>query len=539
MKIKIFFILLLVTFLFYTPTLFAEYHSLCCDSLYTTTEQTDSCCLEVTLHNPECNSPIIEFYQWDSSTGEFNLVYSVTSNAPSSVTYTFCPMNRDGFIKYRIRVAQSGQPNQPECNLGDDAFVEGWTQFTDSIDVSSCCNCPSNVSDWLTLNVEKDETSCPDGCKVTPVLNIPDTITCYKYYALATSPNFNLGPIKPISQISTEWECVGYGETIEYDVALLQSNDVDVENEWNNLCTIEKVSDMCISDDPQPCKPDCENSDWLMPPKTLNVDLGNGCIIFINYTYRRACPPINWQDIQILKIYSSNCSNWSFKDIYQKAIYNVIKTNTMGFNPLRGDTLCYSIWRVIGAACQKYTTYQDTTGLIHYELDNCGDSLCCLQRMKVCRLSNGEVTIETIGDVYATQQDSNCYVVPDSSLIIPPLLPEGTCFATCDWIHFNELNTLSGKISLNERNSNNSVTCKLLQKGDKLAFVVSCTENDNCNVKINVFDVYGNLVVEKEDKLSSKTKVFNINSIIKHEGIYLYNIYIDDKLIKRGKFIIK
>jgi hypothetical protein len=528
------FILVLVIFIYviFPSSVFSE---VCCDSLYITVGQTDSCCIEVTLHNPRCNNAVVKFLQWNSATNAFELQYSVGVQQGASVAYIFCPMNKDSFIKYRLQVVQSWNQNHPMCT-DNPIFMEDYNQFTDSVDVSSCCVCPTNVGDWLTLIVEKDETNCPDGCKVTPILDIPDSITCYKYYSLATSPNFDFTPIKPISQLSSEWKCIGYGETIEFDIALLQSNNVDVENEWDNLCTIEKVSGMCVSDDPQPCKPDCEESNWMMPPETLQVALDNGCSIDIIYTWRRACVPISRQEIQILKILSYNCFGKTFKEIYQKAIYNVIKVNKMGFKPMTGDTNCYDTWRVVGAACSKYLTVQDTAGLFHFELVRCDDSVCCSQKIKVCRLENDEVTITPIGDIISNL-DSNCYVMPDSLLTIPPLFPDNICFATCDWIRFGEQNYISGKMSIHLNNKKQKLMCKFVNNRNKLGFIIMCGSDDDCKITIQIFDIYGRQIKEINNRNMNKSKFIDINSLIKQKGVYLYTVHIDKKLIERGKFI--
>lgn len=229
---------------------------LCCDSLSITTAMTDSCCLSVTLNNPYCYDPLIQFLQWNSSSNSYEVVYQV-NNAGTSTTFVYCPMNDDDFIKFRVQVFQDENSPLPHCNLGNDQFVEGWTQFSDSINVSYCCGCPTNVNSWLTLVIEKDEDNCPGGCKVTPVLNIPDSITCYRYYSVAIG-NGDFSAIKPLSQLSAEWVCIDYNETVEYFIALLHRDDIDVDEEYYNLCRLEKVSEPC---DSCPCPPNVIN--WL------------------------------------------------------------------------------------------------------------------------------------------------------------------------------------------------------------------------------------------------------------------------------------
>ena len=592
--------------------------NLCCDYLYVTTEQTDSCCIAVTLHNPECITPLVKFYQWNSATGEYEVVESVTVNKGETSTHVYCPMNRDSYIKYRLRVVQSNNPDLPMCPgiNGVDEFVEGRTQFSDSIDVTSCCVCPQNVDDWLTLVVEKDEENCPNGCKVTPILNIPDSITCYKYYSVATSPNFDLSPIRPLSQLSTEWKCVGYDETIEYDIALLQSNDVDVESEWYNLCTIEKTSEPCdscpcppsasdwlhvvveknnacpdgcqvamqlnipeeyscyqyyqllrpdntmlpiknIDNDPienqtfcmdenttgnikvalmkypmanwdsacviihpvtcdsnttnldslsRPCNPDCPDSTW--ENANIEITLPSGCKVRVYYRFRIACNPLNYQDIQILRIEMiMNCNGIGYRQIFKETFIKLIEINQMGFNPLPGDTLCYDTWRLVNATCKMFVETIDTSGFIRWAVVDCYDTPCCLQRFRVCRFGQFIVSVTALGTTISPDDSSYCYAVPDSELTIPPLLPPFTCFADCDSMQIDYTPAKQNKIRLQNMYDKKY---HLYFEGDLL--IMDCYNNTQCNYKLEIIDLMGKTLYEKQVINTGKRNIIDLRN---------------------------
>ncbi|TAL69563.1 MAG: hypothetical protein EPN82_06950 [Bacteroidetes bacterium] len=251
----IFITLIGLTFFFNVSS---SYSLTCCYHITVTTEIVDSCCVKIDVYNPYCNTspetrPLIHFTQYNSKTRTYEVQESVHCPKESTVTYTLCPINNETEVNYRILI------DDPECA---GPYVEGYTMRTGTVDLSFCCDCPENRNDWLSVLVEKDH-SCPNaGCKVTLDLDIPDSITCFRYYIVDDIYGVDTPVLSiendPISEYSF---CLNAGQSGYMNVVLLQHPDQYIMDG----CILEKFveCDTTTSGDTvaMPCTPDCEDDE--------------------------------------------------------------------------------------------------------------------------------------------------------------------------------------------------------------------------------------------------------------------------------------
>jgi len=155
----------------------------------------------------------------------------------------------------------------------------------------------------------------------------------------------------------------------------------------------------------QPCKPDCTNSDWAMPPQGYLITLPGGCQVNVIFTTRLACGTLN--DMQILAIdqvapYHASCVSYAAmntKDFLAIITKEMLEANPMGFPPPPptppATTSCNSNWRVVQGSCwQKSMHYQYEPTLEELPLwQPCQGANCCLKRYTVCVDGCGNRTV--------------------------------------------------------------------------------------------------------------------------------------------------
>ncbi|OGU12559.1 MAG: hypothetical protein A2X61_06675 [Ignavibacteria bacterium GWB2_35_12] len=260
---------------------FQEWLENCCDSIEVTAQKVDSiCCVNISVYNPYCYapSPRIVFQQYNTETGIYVKEDSLMCPYSDTVKYTMCPSNGNKFVMYKVLIDDSLHPGTPNCDPS--YYVEGKTMYTNTIDLSSCCECDSALLDgWLTVDVVNDDTCTNGGCLVSVHLDIDSNITCYKYYVLKD----NRGDTTPPLEVETEYlYCLDKGEFGTIKVYLLQDS---LEN-LDSACVITKG---VACDTIECCPPN--HDEWL----TVNVIKDpscpdSGCSVFMEWTNRDSIP---------------------------------------------------------------------------------------------------------------------------------------------------------------------------------------------------------------------------------------------------------
>jgi hypothetical protein len=257
----------------------------CCDSIQVTSHKIDStCCVNISVYNPYCwdPAPDIIFQQFNTLTHTFLTVPNGTINCPmgQTVNYTMCPTNGDYFVIWRVKISKKDSSAIPNCGT---SFFEGKTMYTDTVDLSSCCKCDPN---WLIVTVVKDSSCQDSGCKVRFILNIPDSITCYKYFVVENNQGTKDLPPKVLDSLPQYSLCLNKGDYGTVKLYLLQN----IGEIPDSACIIPKgvACDTATIN----CCPSNHN-DWLttIVVKDPTCPDSNGCRVFMNWTNLDSIPP--------------------------------------------------------------------------------------------------------------------------------------------------------------------------------------------------------------------------------------------------------
>lgn len=545
-SIVFFFVLLAPMILAVTQKTFAQKGGdvpldYCCAYITVTTQITNDCCVEITVSNPYCDSVIIYFDKLNPGSGNYETKHIAPSGAGSVVTYKMCPENRESPLRYRVRISRY-ERYEPACH---GAWVEGRTQFSGEVDLTQCCNCPENpVSDWFILTVERDP-SCPDSsCKVKHHLNIPDSITCYKYYEYYGSGGYHSGQITP-GFISDLDFCIPFGQTATASIHLKRSETDDTP------CYLV-ASARCDTLTPEPplkepCTPDCPETPFNNFGTLENYSIPGcpGCSVKVNYTWRRACP-IGFQDLQILNIQllSPECNNCPIEEIYKQALLRIIWNNEMGFDPKTNDT-CSTIWRIVQGGCWVNWIYIISDFSSPYLAitvwEPCDSTECCLQPMTVCRYEWGIKIIP--GEMY--NQVDTCTMWKIHPVFGNPI----PCKPHCEWLMdlggdyvFEPRTILPGQPETERLDKITISDFKDIYgfraSNTNSEFVVFVRAPESSDMTVEISDLLGNTLISSTYQISrgETHKTIDISKL--RTGVYTFSVSIKGKKLWTGKFSV-
>jgi len=160
-----------------------------------------------------------------------------------------------------------------------------------TVSLLSCCDCPENSSDWLTLEVEWESSDCGDEmCKVTPVLTIPEGITCFTYYELTyitSEGEYGLVEQSPINN-GFESICVPKGTTVEFEIAIFPGYE-----HFSPICWLKATTEPCEKPKPEDCYPNfdedgCRDTSWMQRVERIGIPGFPNCPLTYTY-YSRVC----------------------------------------------------------------------------------------------------------------------------------------------------------------------------------------------------------------------------------------------------------
>jgi len=529
-----------------------------CDDIKLSYRHISDCCIEITLTPPPIgpipvlvrqknkNGKLDGPYIWDGGTGypgvPFNpetmvkvpwalsangyLVYPKTHGIMYPTEYykdTLCVLPGEDQIHYLVSVYYG---------LGACPVFENTIQMPNA---ENCCPCPENPSDWLTLKIEYEADECGEEmCKVTPVLTIPEDITCFGFYYLTLTSSE--GEYHFEGNISDGFPsiCVAKGTTVKAEFALYNT-----EHYSPRTCYLEVTSEPCEEPLPEPCTPDCFDDKWVIAKPVTMLIPGTRCTVTITYAHRFACGV--YQDLQILKIEftAGICESYPIDTLYKHAVGGIIANSweLMGFLPrYPGD--CFTQWRVANAGCWSgeiigFYVYPD--GYTRkYRWTPCefdDDPMpCCWQSFVVCRLVNGKVNIIPGGSynpvVWCEDNGEPVQHIP--------------CRPACAWAgavngEFEPIFSGPGgqKISIASE-----LGCNINVNFAENLLGISIESETVATATLDIYTTDGTRVATRTFELSKGLNVYNYSTLNYISGAYIYSITINDNLVFDGQFVI-
>ena len=316
--------------------------------------------------------------------------------------------------------------------------------------------------------------------------------------------------------------CLGNNTSSQFSLFLFKGNTI----EWDSACVISKpvVCDSTVFDpeDTTYCKPDCPDSNWKAD-RWLPLTLPNGCQVKVHFTFRTACAPFFYQDLQIIGIMIiDNCVGMTDKQVYQETLKELVKQDPMGFDPKYNTVGCSDIWRVINASCWKTDlVFNPATGQFSYVQHKCDSSECCVQKYRVCRDSTNNVTMTPLGSPLIPTT-INCISIAPPVVADPNDPYQFICHTSCDWLALEYYPYVPPEENQPSGFDNNSIQ--------------SIRTENNSNIKIEIYNLYGILL--GSDSVPNSTNLNNVNpaTFINSNGLYLYKTYKNGILINAGKF---
>lgn len=506
----------------------------------------DNCCLQVTITNNNdglhgCSDYPVFIQQWNAD-GSSSVVAQTTLNQGESYSYCIPLLPEMSSIEW----------NAYWGDVGEYYYYQN-TQTKKTVDMSSCCSCPEGRDNWLTFDVQYNDPDCgPGQCKVTPVVTIPDDVTCFTHYAGLESGDSDFSSVIPVGT-DLPYYCVSKGETIDYTVALLKdqnSNPMDYYLYGADFCVIEGVvSPECDKPESVPCVPDCP-SDEFAPPitNTFLVDQAcPGCSVTVTYTFRTACPE-QFQDLQILEIEwpdGSACDNCFIEDIFESVAAGIIALSNeapMNFEPENVPD-CSQQWRIAHAGCwgKEHLYYISNGNGILQEVVNwhacpcdAGDCGCCYQKLEVCRTAYRTVDITPIGSPYNQGVCTDSIVGDDGQSF--------ECIPSCSWA-----GQIDGEYGPIEDGIGTGGSGKLASDYGRLLHKIKYTHiNDILEIslhtanastaKIKIYDLAGNFIESKTYSVSTGMNYLRLNTSTYNSGTYIYTLTIDGNELNSDKF---
>ena len=388
---------------------------------------------------------------------------------------------------------------------------------------------------WLNVEVYKNSAYCgPYFCNV--VLSLNNVPECYTWCKI-TDGSGALIYQGTTANLYIDNICISKGFEKEYSL-LLYEGENDPEP-----CLVKGIAYCAASTPIEPCKPDCPNDEFVMPPFYYQASLNGcpNCDMIATYTYRKACG--KWQDLQILGIEikcasGTDRSSCSDEEVYRQAIAGIINDNVMGFEPFYANDPCSKIYRVVSASCwaswEAILIHPETGEHINVEVIEPCESDCCMRKMEVCRGANG-VTITDLGSLI---NQPSCWGITKNAL-------NGTtipCEGTCDWLE-NITDYVGRKSILNEGFFNethsinkNSIYVKLNVQNTETSWTLWIDETNGKELSIVISNISGKVVKSENHELTSGLQSYNIDKSELPTGTYVFNILIDGSPVKTGKF---
>lgn len=410
--------------------------------------------------------------------------------------------------------------------------------------------CSEDFENWLTITADENSLECDeDECLVTLDFEIPEEFGCFTHLSFETTLNGEiLDPNTMIIDASTfdlsnYTKCIEKGKTYEVTIKLYKGIE-DTEP-----CIITKSTYCTIADLHPPCIPDCPLVPWeRQPDLQFTTTTCPECEINITYYSREACDKY---DIQITGIEKHNtnpnnpnaCNLCDEVDTYREAVQAIINENYMKFPfPKLFSEPCLSTFRVSKSSCWEVWDMSqhgpNEEVVIKWVITIPCNSDCCLREVEICKLPNGDYTMEDLG---STSTANNCGSVPAGTNS-----EQQWCHYTCNYLQninttFKQVsNTDSGIFEIIKENRNNPdvIYSMINAKNNNEYLNISIKETNGKNVLIRILDMKGVVINELQSDLNLNNNNFNIGLDKLVSGAYLYTIEIDGIIVKSNNLVI-
>ncbi|MBS4000678.1 MAG: T9SS type A sorting domain-containing protein [Desulfobulbaceae bacterium] len=531
------------------PVLLADPQVLCCPSIEVNYTLDEDCCADIDIFNPLCDSARVEIQYFDPTSMSW-VTKHVENPMTSYLNFKLCPEYYRTTMEFRVTFFNL-KTNSTYCST---YWEEGTNVFTFEVNLEQCCSCPEEeTNSWFTFTAQPDP-ECPDSCKVVLNLDIPDSVSCYKYYVYAI-PQLNIWEETPrlienelISQFTA---CLGPGESI-YAMAALMIDPYDYTSA--NYCLLEAVAICDTTGLPvelpklnPPCEVSCPDSLWtLQEPLFLPMTSCTDCLIKIHYVTRNNCN--GKQELQILRMEKLGpCWGCSDEAIYEESLKFTIATNAMDFEPTEAPN-CDTTWRIGMGSCWTSWDYYQLRRVRRWSninpwgewvivtdtitvMEVCDSTACCFHEITVCRLLTGgiDISIDSTSTSFQT-----CALAVSRNLWDLPVF----CLPVCHWL--DDIGGFYGFI-IGKRNIDNNElrygayeVNTVVNNGN---LIIQINSDARKQAKIIIYDLLGNQIYAEEIHTHIGTTKNTIELTNFKTGFYVYAITIDDKLIKSDKFI--
>ena len=299
----------------------------------------------------------------------------------------------------------------------------------------------------------------------------------------------------------------------------------------------------------EPCIPDCPQTPFQKRDReTLKFEIGEecpDCFVIVTYTWRMACSI--WQDLQILEMIFDEdgpCSRCNIEKIYESVLTGIIALSNRpapapNFRPRQAPD-CHTQWRVANAGCwNEDRWYILQPGGVLKEVivwrpcEYIG-APCCLQPIRVCRISPFLVDIQVNGP--GTPWNGQC--------------PDRHCVVGCDWagsvngtygtpnpipIAYPTLSKL-GKNIFETEAANYTSDINAFHLDDVVN--ISFTAIQSGIYEINTFASSGLLIETRSFDVSEGFNTIKFNTSDYHSGAYFYTLTIQETPLFLDKFVI-
>lgn len=479
------------------------------------------CCLEIRVSNLFCYDAILKINKVYGDE-EVN-VYKDTLDGRDYFSHIVCAETGDNELKIIVRVT----------TLNGSTFCTPDTFMLND----KCCECPETIDDIFVTEVIPGK--CENGCQVRHWIKFrKEYQNCFRAIKFESSkfPGNNgegeyseSGVDKYLDQFDA---CLKKNEKYSYTFTLIGHDGKECKYTDSLHCISKPIDSLKL------CVPDCEESPWVsVEEKKFELKDCPGCVVNVAYTYRKACKI--WQDLQIARIefLTEKCSKCDVERLYSMIAKAIIKENDMEFEPKKvGD--CSTIWRIANGSCwAEWFYYSENNNHIIDTirvLEVCLNNICCLQRMKVCRDKENNITITPFGSIITSEV--NCkdveYQIGNASL---------NCFPACDWL--GKINGSSGndhfkKVETNLRvDYDNSYGLNTGIQDNILSVLIKTPKS--CKAEVKVYDVSGKEIINESSEISTGTiNTLQVGLGNLQSGNYIFAVIVDGITLKSQKFNI-
>ena len=148
------------------------------------------------------------------------------------------------------------------------------------------------------------------------------------------------------------------------------------------------------------------------------------------------------------------------------------------------------------------------------------------------------IVLGQFGTIYWThdggenwQLDSNAAILyQQPATLFPCILGENTALIADNWDEIYRSSLKPTDVEEEKRENNINII-------NDNWISINCSSEKTCDLRIEYYDLLGNLALKYTKKLQNTLNNLDINSLIEEKGIFIYRVYVNDFIVKSGKVI--